>query len=134
MFADPDVLRADFLALSAFDALICAGKSHGGNVELFPSLCPEHIIVKCENVHCGEGGWDTDVHRTDLCAVFAVRAGYQRIFGDLSLSPGDHLLLFCGKLLKILHIGDVVLHLINIAHTGKYREDPFTACGKADRP
>ena len=134
MFADLYVLRADFLALSAFDALICAGKSHGGIVELFPSLCPGNIIVKCENIHSGESGRDTDVHRTDLCTVFAVRAGDQRVFGDLSLCPGDHLLLFRGKLPKVLHVGDVVLHLINIAHSGKNREDPFMACGKADRP
>ena len=51
IFADLDVLRTDFLALTAFDAVFGKFITHAGDVELFPALCAGQIIIKYQHVH-----------------------------------------------------------------------------------
>lgn len=111
------MLRADLLTLAALEAAGRPAPRRG--VDGIVVIIRVPVVVEALGVHGREQVGDGDVLRAAVRAVAAGRAG------DEVLAAEDPLhLLHRGQLLgaeraEVLHEGDVVLHLLHIAHAGE---------------
>ena len=77
---------------------------------------------------------DRNAHRASGGAVAAACAGYGLIGIKCSLAGLDDLVLVLVQRFEIFHVGEVVFHLLDVAHTAENSEDAFLAADESDRP
>ena len=93
-----------------------------------------HLAVAQLFVHGGEDIRDEDSLGAALCAVMAGGAGDGGGFAQDPLSMLDDMLFLFVQGLEVFHIGEVVLHLRYVGHTGQDGDDPVQGSHKADGP
>ena len=124
------MLRTDFLALSAFHALVCALSAVAAYQPFFLMSCSSLVSVQCQIIHCCERSGNPDLHRTDFCTVVTGCTWNQRNFTHSSSCLVDGFFLAVSKTVKIFHKGKVIFHLCNVTHSGKYSDHAFQISSK----
>ena len=92
------------------------------------------VAVQRQVVHRGKRAGYADVLRTDLRAIVAGGAGNDRDFRQRRPRLFDGFLLRRRELLEILHIGEIILHLLNAGHAGKHRDQTVEVRGEPHGP
>ena len=129
-----DMLRADLFTLSALHTLRCS--LFPMSIDL-PLQCIRRrglVPIQGINIHCGERSGDPDIIRADFCTVIAGRARDQRDLVHLFSGILETCHLLFRQPVKILHIRNVILHLLYIAHTGQDHQHTFQIRCKTDCP
>ena len=125
--ADREVLGASVFALSALDAIGCLTCVFGMEA-IIERAAAEGLF----RVHASEDAGDRDVLGATVDAIAASGTGNEILCAEDLADAIDRLLLLCGEGSEVLHIADVIVHHIHIAHTREHHEDAVEACGKAD--
>ena len=125
------MLWAGALALAALDAFAGLALALGDDAVL--PLGPEFRTALAAIGH-GEDIRDGNAHWTALGAVMAAGTGDRLVRVQRELGLVDRALLVGVQGLEILHKGEVVVHLRQIAHAGEHRDDVLLARHKTDRP
>ena len=129
-FSDGEALRADLLALAAADAVTCLALVFGmyAVIIIGVPVLPDLFVV-----HTREKIRYRDLLGTALGAVAASRAGDKSFAAEDCADLVDGLALTLVEGLKVLHVAEVVVHHIHIAHARKNHLYSVEACGKSDR-
>ena len=128
--SDGQVLGADTLALAAADAVRGAGAGPGVDILIVVVRVP--VVVGVLRVHDGKQVVDGDMLRAAFGAVAAGRAGDQVLFMEDLLHPVHGGQLGIVQRRKVLHVAQVVLHLLHAAHAGQHHQHTGEARGKPD--
>lgn len=124
-----DMLRAGVLARSAPDTFYRVLSAVTADKPSQLSFCEFHIVIEGMDVLRGEGAEDTDLHRAYLCAVIAGGTGDQRDLRKSLPCLFDTGLFAFIKRFEVAHIGDIILHLFDIAHAGERYQHALRAGG-----
>lgn len=124
------MLGADALALAAADAVRGAGAGPGVDILIVVVRVP--VVVGVLRVHDGKQVGDGDMLRAAFGAVAAGRAGDQVLFMEDLLHPVHGGQLGIVQRRKVLHVAQVVPHLLHAAHAGQHHQHTGEARGKPD--
>ena len=124
------MLGADALALAAADAVRGAGAGPGVDILIVVVRVP--VVVGVLRVHDGEQVGDGDMLRAAVGAVAAGRAGDQILLAEDLHHLGNGGTLGIVQRRKVLHVAQVVLHLLHAAHAGQHHQHTGEARGKPD--
>ena len=127
---DRQVLRAGFFALAALDAIRGPAPRRGMHHIVVIIRVP--IVINLLGVHHGKQIGDSNVPGAAVGAVAAGRAGDQVLALENLLHLFHRSQLGFVQRPEILHKGDVVLHLLHIAHAGQHHFNARKAGGEAD--
>lgn len=128
--SDGQVLGADALALAAADAVRGAGAGPGVDILIVVVRVP--VVVGVLRVHDGKQVGDGDMLRAAVGAVAAGRAGDQILLAEDLHHLGNGGTLGIVQRRKVLHVAQVVLHLLHAAHAGQHHQHTGEARGKPD--
>ena len=121
------MLRADLFAFAAFDTFISAFFAVSFDEPAFLMTRRRFVLVERQHVHRRERAGYADIVRADFGAVIAGRARNYVDFGKLGLCLLHHISLLRREVRKIFHVGKIVVHLLDITHTGKNNFQPMNA-------
>ena len=124
---DREMLGASVFAFAALDAIggfTCVF----GMETIIESAAAEGLF----RVHASEDAGDRDVLGATVDAIAASGTGNEILCAEDLTDAIDRLPLLLREGLKVLHIADIIVHHIHIAHTRQGHKDPFKACGEAD--
>ena len=124
------MLGADALALAAANAVRGAGAGPGVDILIVVVRVP--VVVGMLRVHDGKQVGDGDMLRAAVGAVAAGRAGDQILLAEDLHHLGNGGTLGIVQRRKVLHIAQVVLHLLHAAHAGQHHQHTGEARGKPD--
>ena len=128
------MLKADLLALPASYAFVRTELPVGCHQPFGLTECEPHVPVESEIVQSGERTGDPDVLRAHLRAIIAGGALHD-IDGSQSVAClAERLILLLGQALETPHHSDVLVHLPDVAHTGKDDSNSIVIRGEAQRP
>ena len=85
-------------------------------------------------IHGGEDFRNRDLFRASFRTIMTGRTGNLRRSAENLLHLFDDTLLFLPKRLERLHIGQIILHLLYVGHTGQNGEDAIQRSSIADCP
>ena len=127
--ADGQILRADALAETALEALGGLAVALGEDGPVVAGLVP--ILELAVLVQAGEDIRDQDPHRAAVGAVAAGGAGDQILGAEEVADLLDRRALQLVQGLRLDHEGEVVVHLVQVAHAGEDHRHLLKARGEA---
>ena len=128
------MLRADLLALPASYASIRTELPVPRHQPIGLTGCEFLVPVEREVVQSGERTGDPDVLRAHLGAIVAGGALHDIDRFQGVACSAERLILLLGQPCEILHDGDVLVHLPDVAHSGKDDSHSVAIRGEAQRP
>ena len=123
------ILRTSADALTAGDAGRRFSAVFGGLCVLLFCVVVQVLLSVIE---VAEQLGNINGHRTTLCTVTASGAGNKILFLHYVADLLDGGMLCFAERLEILHVADVIVHLLHIAHTRKNHHYSVKACGETD--